>query len=234
MLALGDLTLADGVAGLIYCYLFFVFLKEGLKRERDVRSFWLVLAFFVLPLVAATHFVGRWDFSTEAWWNLKGRWWCWEIPSPEKGGPSTSFNVITAGLVIAVLFTVATALIGVFSWYYRIKRRNEVLAIHRVLIKLAVILVGLAVYLRSENISLTPLWVGMGAASIVVGIALQEPLSNLFTGVALDIEGVLKQGQWIRFGGPDGVVGRVVEKNWRTTKLLTNDDEYYGAESYAR
>jgi len=46
---------------------------------------------------------------------------------------------------------------------------------------------GVAVGTNAQNVSLTPLWVGMGAASIVVGIALQEPLANLFTGVSLQL-----------------------------------------------
>jgi CRP-like cAMP-binding protein len=64
----------------------------------------------------------------------------------------------------------------------------------------------------------------MGAASVILGIALQEPLASLFTGVALDVEGVLKRGDWIRVGGEDGVAGKVVDKNWRTTRLLTLQD----------
>ena len=64
-----------------------------------------------------------------------------------------------------------------------------------------------------------------GAASVIVGIALQEPLSSLFKGVALDLEGVFHRGEWIRVGGQGGVAGQVVDKNWRTTKIMTIDDE---------
>ena len=70
-----------------------------------------------------------------------------------------------------------------------------------------VILLGVIIYLKSKGIDLTPLWVGMGAASVIVGIALQEPLSSLFKGVALDMEGVFHRGEWIRVGGEGGLFG---------------------------
>jgi small-conductance mechanosensitive channel len=218
---LGDIA----VAGL-GVYLFFVFLKQGLRREREGRSFWLVLGLVVLPLLAAVHYLGRWSFDPAAGWNALDRWWCLRIPPPEgEDGPPSAFNLITGGLVIALLYTAATLLVGLFSRYYHVRRGSHMLAIHKVLVKLAVVLVGLTVYLKGQDISLTPLWVGMGAASIVVGIALQEPLANLFTGVALDLEGAFKRNDWIRVGGKDGIAGKVVEKNWRTTKLVTIDHE---------
>ena len=93
------------------------------------------------------------------------------------------------------------------------------------LIKLLLLLLGLMIYLKLEGVSLTPLWVGMGAASLVLGLALQEPLSSLFKGLAMDVEGVIRRGDWIRVGGEDGIAGKVVESNWRTTKIMTIDDE---------
>jgi len=215
----------DVLVAALGVYLFFVFLKQGVKGENELRPFWFLVAFVVIPLVGAVHFVGKWDFSPSAPWNSLENWWCVRIPPAGKGGRAGSFNLITAGLVLSLLYAGATCLTGLFSWYWRLKRKAPLLAIHKVLIKLAVVLIGAAVYLKSENVNLTPLWVGMGAASIVVGIALQEPLSNLFTGVALDIEGVFKRNHWIRVGGEDGIVGRVFDKNWRTTKLLTINDE---------
>ncbi len=214
--------MAVAVAGI---YLFFVFLKQGFKHARELRAVWLVLALVVLPLLAAIHYLGRWDFSPTAAWNQLDHWWCVRIPAETAGEPPTSLNLLTAGLAVSLLYAGATVLVGLFAWYYRSRRHAHMLAIHKVLIKLLVVLAGLAIYLNAQNVSLTPLWVGMGAASIVVGIALQEPLSNLFTGVALDLEGVFKRDEWIRVGGEGGMTGKVVEKNWRTTKLQTLDDE---------
>jgi hypothetical protein len=63
----------------------------------------------------------------------------------------------------------------------------------------------------------------MGAASIILGFALKEMLENLFTGLALEMEGTFRRGDWIRYGDSD-LVGRVYEKTWRTTKIRTLDD----------
>jgi len=202
--------------------MFFLFFKQGLRHRGEVRAIFFIIALILVPLLALVYFVGGWEASQSK--DFSQVWWVLRI-QPEGAESPSSLNLITAGLFFSLLFVGASGLVAFFSWYYRVTRKSHLLAIHRLLIKLVVLLIGLMIYLKHVGIDLTPLWVGMGAASIIIGIALQEPLTSLFTGVALDVEGVFRRGEWIRLGGEDGVVGKVVEKNWRTTKLLTLDDE---------
>jgi small-conductance mechanosensitive channel len=62
-----------------------------------------------------------------------------------------------------------------------------------------------------------------GVFAIILGLALQSTLSDVFSGVALNIGNSYAVGDWIRLS--DGVEGRVLETNWRATHLLsgTND-----------
>jgi small-conductance mechanosensitive channel/CRP-like cAMP-binding protein len=55
-----------------------------------------------------------------------------------------------------------------------------------------------------------------GMMVAVVGIALKNMISDLFTGLSLPV----KIGDWIEV---DGTVGRVVEVGWRATRLVTRD-----------
>jgi len=62
-----------------------------------------------------------------------------------------------------------------------------------------------------------------GVFAIVLGLALQSTLNDVFSGIALNLGRPLSVGDWIFLD--DNVQGRVVETNWRSTQLLsaTND-----------
>jgi small-conductance mechanosensitive channel len=58
-----------------------------------------------------------------------------------------------------------------------------------------------------------------GAVAVILGLALQSTLGDVFSGVALMLGKPFVIGDWIQLG--DGVEGRVVDNNWRSTQLLT-------------
>jgi hypothetical protein len=58
--------------------------------------------------------------------------------------------------------------------------------------------------------------------SLVLGLALQDSLGNIFSGVALLFEQPIRLGDWVEIGGNKG---RVVEVNWRAVHLLTSDED---------
>lgn len=58
-----------------------------------------------------------------------------------------------------------------------------------------------------------------GVFAIMLGLALQSTLSDLFSGVALTLGRPYVLGDWIVLS--DGTEGRVIETNWRSTHLLT-------------
>jgi len=68
-----------------------------------------------------------------------------------------------------------------------------------------------------------PLIATSGVFAIVLGLALQSTLNDVFSGIALNLGRHYSVGDWIVLD--DGVQGRVVETNWRSTHLLngTND-----------
>jgi small-conductance mechanosensitive channel/CRP-like cAMP-binding protein len=58
----------------------------------------------------------------------------------------------------------------------------------------------------------------------VVGFSLQETLGNLFAGLALQMQAPFEVGDWIQYSEDAKGVGKVLEINWRSTKLLTLDE----------
>jgi small-conductance mechanosensitive channel len=62
----------------------------------------------------------------------------------------------------------------------------------------------------------------LGVGSLVLGLALQDSLGNIFSGVALLFEQPIRLGDWVEVGGKEG---RVVEVNWRAVHLLNGNDD---------
>src|ERR1700733_12232901 len=58
-----------------------------------------------------------------------------------------------------------------------------------------------------------------GALAIIIGLALQNSLGDVFSGIVLNIERPYRVGDWIILD--DTVQGKVIETNWRATHILT-------------
>ncbi len=84
----------------------------------------------------------------------------------------------------------------------------------------AIILVGaLSVILKTEfNLSLPTILTTSTILAAIIGLALQELLSNLISGMTLQVEKPFKAGDWVSIDGQDG---EVIGMSWRATRILT-------------
>ena len=62
-----------------------------------------------------------------------------------------------------------------------------------------------------------------GVLAIILGLALQSTLADVFSGVALNVSKAYEVGDWVVLS--DGMEGRVVETNWRATHLLNASND---------
>ncbi len=69
--------------------------------------------------------------------------------------------------------------------------------------------------------TLTGLLATSGVVAIVLGFALQSTLADLFSGIALNLERPFRVGDWLKLDS--GIVGQIVQTNWRATHLRTLD-----------
>lgn len=73
---------------------------------------------------------------------------------------------------------------------------------------------------------LMPLVATSAVFSIVLGLALQDTLGNLFSGIALQLDKPFAIGDWIEiFTGTQKLTGLVTEITWRATVLISVTDE---------
>lgn len=71
------------------------------------------------------------------------------------------------------------------------------------------------------ELPITGLMATTGAVGMVVGFALRDMISDVFSGIAIHLERPFLMGDVLRLDS--GFTGRVVEMNWRTTRLLSPD-----------
>src|ERR1700688_2786857 len=62
-----------------------------------------------------------------------------------------------------------------------------------------------------------------GALAIIIGLALQSSLGDVFSGIVLNIERPYRVGDWIILD--DSIQGKVIETNWRATHILTGNQD---------
>ncbi len=72
------------------------------------------------------------------------------------------------------------------------------------------------------DVSISAFLTTSGIVIAVIGFALRYLISDVFTGIALGLERPFNIGDWIEL--EDGTLGKVVEINWRATKLITKKE----------
>jgi small-conductance mechanosensitive channel len=85
-----------------------------------------------------------------------------------------------------------------------------------------VLLCGAIVYSIVWDQDLAGLLGALGVGSLVVGLALQEPLGNLISGIMLMMERPIAVGDWIHCGHHEGAV---IETTWRSVHLRNTSQD---------
>ena len=72
------------------------------------------------------------------------------------------------------------------------------------------------------NQTLTSMLATSGVLAMVIGLAIQANIANVFSGIVLNIERPFKVGDYIKI---NNVLGQVVDITWRTTRIESNDGQ---------
>lgn len=67
---------------------------------------------------------------------------------------------------------------------------------------------------------LTSLLATSGLLAMIIGLAIQANIANIFSGIVLNIERPFKVGDWVMV---DEMIGQVTDITWRTMRLMTRD-----------
>ena len=93
---------------------------------------------------------------------------------------------------------------------------------------LVILLVGVALVtaLWEAGVAAGELFTGSAVLTAVLGFALRDTLGNVAAGLAIHAEHSFELNDWIQYDTHAEHIGKVVEINWRATKVITLDLAY--------
>src|SRR5438445_7910575 len=135
-------------------------------------------------------------------------------------------HVGTALVLLGAAFVIALVDRYVWDLYFEKKKQTPIPHFPRQIVALLIYLITLLIVLwygyRADK-WLTGLLAASGAATIVLGLAGQNLLSGIIAGMSWQINRPYKVGDWLQVGDR---FAEVMEINWRSTRLCTNDNIY--------
>ncbi len=136
---------------------------------------------------------------------------------------STLMKLLETFIWILVINTLL-ALVNVIFFSQGSKRnKTKVPQLFLDIFRVVMVLFGAAIVLSMVwGADLGGLVTALGLGSFVIGLALQDTLGNLFSGIALVYEKPFSEGDYIEV---EGQRGRVIEMNWRAIRMETREKE---------
>jgi small-conductance mechanosensitive channel len=174
-------------------------INSGQRRQWPLTPTLRALRNFVVPALAVMLFV------TDVW----------RLPAED-----VFVRLVKTCFWLCVLYA-ALAFIndGVFGAVRRGSWQERVPKLLRDLTRTILIAIGAAIiYSQVWKQEISGALTALGLGSIVIGLALQEPLGNIVSGLMLLLERPLAIGDWLI---ADGTTGKVIEINWRSVHIET-------------
>src|SRR5437660_726686 len=135
-------------------------------------------------------------------------------------------HVGAAVILLSTAFVVALVNRYVFDWYFEKRKQTPIPHFLREVVALLVFLIALLFVLsvgyHAES-QLKGVLAGSGIAAIIIGFAGQNLFGGIIAGMSLQINRPYKVGDWLQVGEK---FAEVMEINWRSTRLRTNDAIY--------
>lgn len=92
-----------------------------------------------------------------------------------------------------------------------------VTGLSRTVIRAVIFGIGVLIILNGVGISITPILTALGVGGLAVALALQDTLSNLFSGIHLLVDRPIRVGDYVKLDS--GEEGYVTDIGWRTTRI---------------
>ena len=83
--------------------------------------------------------------------------------------------------------------------------------------------VVIAIVLRAAGVDPGSLLTTSALLTAVVGLALQDTLGNLVSGLSIQVQQPFHVGDWIQIDADSRLIGRVTEINWRAIRVVTTE-----------
>jgi small-conductance mechanosensitive channel/CRP-like cAMP-binding protein len=129
-------------------------------------------------------------------------------------------DAVRVVLKIAWWLWAAWFVVGFVHAFVIVERRpHEGKLLRDLLAGLVYLAAALAIIAYVLDLPIQGLLATSGVVAIILGLALQSTLGDVFSGIVLNFSQPYRPGDWISLEG--GTDGRVIEMNWRATHVLT-------------
>ena len=127
-------------------------------------------------------------------------------------------STVGALVILSVTIVVANALARSLRHLgQRMQAGTPLTGLGTVLVKTVVFTLGVLLVLSTIGVAITPILAALGVGGIAVGLALQDTLSNLISGVHILLEKPVRVGDYVKL--ETGQEGYVTDVGWRTTRV---------------
>lgn len=136
--------------------------------------------------------------------------------------PETVVHIIDKILLVLGIFSITFVLANisaklVSAYSSKVETALPVTSLTQNISRILVFTIGILVILHSLGISITPILATLGVGGLAVALALQDTLSNLFSGFHIIVSKQVKIGDYVKLD--TGEEGYVIDITWRTTKI---------------
>lgn len=137
--------------------------------------------------------------------------------------PPAAGRAMNVAWMLLFAFGVIRSAVSLGLWLIRLRTLRATPKILRDVIDFSLYALAAVPILKAElDIDLTGLLATSAIVSVVIGLALQDTLGNLFAGLAIQLERPFQVGDIVNIGEH---TGRVVQVAWRATRLETSRRE---------
>jgi len=125
-------------------------------------------------------------------------------------------------LFLILVFSVKFISFLLFDFLFSHKQAIKYPRLIRDIVVIILYTIGILLIARYHlNIRVTEVLASAAVLTVVIGLALQDILGDLFSGIALNLEESLKIGDWVKVAEYDG---RIEQFRWRSIKIRTIDN----------
>jgi len=129
-------------------------------------------------------------------------------------------DVVHAVLKIAWWLWAAWFVVGVMHALFRVEHRpHEARLAHDLLAGVVYLAALFAIVRYVFDLPIEGMLATSGVIAIILGLALQSTLGDVFSGIVLSFSRPYRPGDWVTIEG--ATEGQVIETNWRATHILT-------------
>jgi len=137
------------------------------------------------------------------------------------------FELVELFLIIFTLYAVSEVAVSFFADFLPQLRGNPpVTPIYKDIFR-TIVLFGAFLFALKQafpKAEIGTLLTTSAILSVVLGLALQDSLSNIFAGITISVDRPFKPGDWLL---ADGQEGKVLDSNWRSTRLINRDNNVW-------